>query len=76
MQKENLLKVLSKFKEKIKVNIDDFEDEIFEDVKFLIKNEILFYDVVNGVIKPTSIKNGMLLKRLFNLHHQPLWWRC
>ncbi|AEF97206.1 ATP-binding protein [Methanotorris igneus] len=54
-RKENLLKVLSKFKEKIKVNIDDFEDEIFEDVKFLIKNEILFYDVVNGVIKPTSI---------------------
>jgi len=38
------------------LKIDDFEDEIFEEVKFLIKNEILFYDVVNGIIKPTSIK--------------------
>ncbi|AEF95706.1 ATP-binding protein [Methanotorris igneus] len=63
-RKENLLKVLSKFKEKIKVNIDDFEDEIFEDVKFLIKNEILFYDVVNGIIKPTSIKKWYAIKEV------------
>ncbi len=63
-RKENLLKVLSKFKEKIKVNIDDFEDEIFEDVKFLIKNEILFYDLVNGVIKPTSVKKWYAIREL------------
>ncbi|AIJ05796.1 ATPase [Methanocaldococcus bathoardescens] len=54
-RKENLLKVLSKFDDKIKVSIDNFEDEIFDDVKFLIENEILFYDVINGIIKPTSI---------------------
>ena len=54
-RKENLLKVLSKFDDKIKVSIDNFEDEIFDEVKFLIENEILFYDVINGIIKPTSI---------------------
>jgi AAA+ ATPase superfamily predicted ATPase len=54
-KKERLLKVLSKFKEEIGVDINNIEDEIFEDVKFLIKNEVLFYDVINGIIKPTSI---------------------
>ncbi|AIJ05152.1 ATPase [Methanocaldococcus bathoardescens] len=61
-KKENLLKVLSKFKEKIEVDINNIEDEIFEDVKFLIKNEVLFYDVINGIIKPTSIIEWYAIK--------------
>jgi AAA+ ATPase superfamily predicted ATPase len=63
-RKENLLKVLGRFKDKIKININDFEDEIFEDVKFLIKNEILFYDVVNGIIKPTSVKKWYAIREV------------
>ena len=63
-RKENLLKVLSKFDDKIKVSIDNFEDEIFDDVKFLIENEILFYDVVNGIIKPTSIIEWEAIKEV------------
>ncbi|AIJ04949.1 ATPase [Methanocaldococcus bathoardescens] len=64
-RKKNLLKVLSKFKDKIKVDIEEFEDEIFDDVKFLIENEILFYDVINGIIKPTSVKKWFAIKNVF-----------
>ncbi|XRO77113.1 ATP-binding protein [Methanocaldococcus sp. 10A] len=67
-RKENLLKVLYKFKNKISLEIDDFEDEIFEDVKFLINNEILFYDVINGIIKPTSIIEWYAIKELVKRH--------
>ncbi|WP_456420038.1 ATP-binding protein, partial [Methanocaldococcus infernus] len=63
-RKENLLRVLNKFKNSIKVSIGNFEDEIFEDTKFLIKNEILFYDIINGIIKPTSIKKWYAIKKL------------
>ncbi|WP_423792055.1 ATP-binding protein [Methanocaldococcus indicus] len=63
-RKENLLKILSKFNNKIKVSIDNFEDEIFDDVKFLIENEILFYDVINGIIKPTSIIEWWAIKEV------------
>ncbi|ADC69399.1 ATPase [Methanocaldococcus sp. FS406-22] len=63
-RKENLLKVLSKFDNKIKVDIDNFEDEIFDEVKFLIENEILFYDVINGIIKPTSIIEWYAIKEI------------
>jgi len=33
-------------------------------IKFLIDNEILFYDVVNGIIKPTSIKKWYAIKEI------------
>jgi hypothetical protein len=30
----------------------------------LIENEILFYDVVNGIIKPSSIKKWYAIKEI------------
>ena len=66
-KKERLSKVLSKFKEKIEVDINNIEDEIFEDVKFLIKNEVLFYDVVNGIIKPISIIEWEAIKKVLEV---------
>lgn len=32
--------------------------------KFLIKNEILFYDVINGIIKPTSVKKWYAIREI------------
>ena len=55
-KKDEILKILSKFKDSIKIKNDDIEDELFETLKILIESEILFYDVVNGIVKPTSIK--------------------
>ncbi|ACX72850.1 ATPase [Methanocaldococcus vulcanius M7] len=48
--------ILGKFKDNIKVN--DYEiikRDLIKEFKFLVENEILFYDVINGIIKPTSI---------------------
>ena len=66
-KKEELLKILSKFKNNITLKNDELEDELFEGVKILIENEILFYDVINGIIKPTPIKNGMPYERSYKL---------
>ncbi len=55
-KKIGLLKVLSKFENNVKLKNDELEDELFEEAKILIENEVLFYDVINGIIKPMSIK--------------------
>ncbi|CAB3287632.1 Exodeoxyribonuclease V beta chain [Methanocaldococcus lauensis] len=48
---ENLEKALKLFEDKIKVDINDIiKNNLMDEVKFLIKNEILFYDVINGII--------------------------
>jgi len=56
LNEKELYKVLSKFEDKIKI---DYKKEVKKEemryLKFLIENEILFYDVINGIIKPTSI---------------------
>ncbi|XRO75080.1 ATP-binding protein [Methanocaldococcus sp. 28A] len=61
-KKDEILKILSKFKDNIKIKNDEIEDELFETLKILIENEILFYDVINGIIKPTSIKKWFAIK--------------
>ena len=54
---ERLFKALELFEDMIKVDIKEI-------IKFLIKNEILFYDVINGIIKPTSIKKWYAIKEV------------
>ncbi len=51
-KKNEILKILSKFKDNIIVKNEEIEDELFETLKILIESEILFYDVINGVINP------------------------
>ena len=56
LNEEGIYKVLSKFRDNIKIDYKkDVKKEEMKYIKFLIENEILFYDVVNGIIKPTSI---------------------
>jgi AAA+ ATPase superfamily predicted ATPase len=53
---ERLVNALKLFKDKIKVGIKEIiQNNLMDEVKFLIENEVLFYDVINGVVKPTSI---------------------
>ncbi|EHP86150.1 ATP-binding protein [Methanotorris formicicus] len=60
-----IYKVLSKFKDRIKI---DYKKEIkkleMKYLKFLIENEILFYDVINGIIKPTSIIEWFAIREI------------
>ena len=63
-KKDEILKILSKFKDSIKIKNDDIEDELFETLKILIESEILFYDVVNEIIKPTSIKKWYAIREI------------
>jgi len=63
-KKDEILKILSKFKDSIKIKNDDIEDELFETLKILIENEILFYDVLNGIVKPTSIKKWYAIREI------------
>ncbi|WP_423793429.1 ATP-binding protein [Methanocaldococcus indicus] len=56
LDENKIYEILNKFRDKIKV--EDYEiikRELIKEFKFLVENEILFYDVVNGIIKPTSI---------------------
>ncbi|AIJ05232.1 ATPase [Methanocaldococcus bathoardescens] len=56
LNEEEIYKVLSKFRNEIKIDYKkDVKKEEMKYIKFLIENEILFYDVINGIIKPTSI---------------------
>ena len=67
LNEEEIYKVLSKFKDKIKINYKkDVKKEEMRYIKFLIENEILFYDVVNGIIKPTSIKKWYAIKEILD----------
>ncbi|CAB3290102.1 protein of unknown function [Methanocaldococcus lauensis] len=53
------------FEDKIKVDIKEIiKNNLMDEVKFLIKNEILFYDVINDIIKPTSIKKWYAIKEI------------
>ena len=53
---KRLVNALKLFKDKIKVGIKEIiQNNLMDEVKFLIENEVLFYDVINGVVKPTSI---------------------
>ena len=62
---ERLFKALELFEDRIKVDIKEIiKNNLMDEVKFLIKNEILFYDVVNGIIKPTSIKKWYAIKEV------------
>jgi AAA+ ATPase superfamily predicted ATPase len=63
-KKDEILKILSKFRESIKIKNEDIEDELFETLKILIENEILFYDVVNGIIKPISVKKWYAIREI------------
>ena len=68
-KKEELLKILSKFKNNITLKNDELEDELFEGVKILIENEILFYDVINSIIKPTSIKKWHAIREILQVYN-------
>ncbi len=62
---ERLFKALELFEDMIKVDIKEIiKNNLMDEVKFLIKNEILFYDVINGIIKPTSIKKWYAIKEV------------
>jgi len=67
LNEEEIYKVLSKFKDKIKINYKkDVKKEEMKYIKFLIENEILFYDVINGIIKPTSVKKWYAIKEILD----------
>jgi len=60
-----VIEVLKLFNDKLKVPTDDIiDDKFIKEVEFLIKNEILFYDILNSVIKPTSIIEWEAIKEL------------
>ncbi|WP_457611703.1 ATP-binding protein [Methanocaldococcus sp.] len=65
VEEEKIYNILNKFRDKITL---DYKKEINKEeikyIKFLINNEILFYDVVNGIIKPTSIKKWYAIREL------------
>ena len=69
-KKDEILKILSKFRESIKIKNEDIEDELFETLKILIENEILFYDVVNGIIKPISVKKWYAIREVVKEHRE------
>jgi AAA+ ATPase superfamily predicted ATPase len=62
---KRLVNALKLFEDKIKIDIKEvIRDNLMDEVKFLIKNEILFYDVVNGIIKPTSVKKWSAIREV------------
>ncbi|AEF96722.1 ATP-binding protein [Methanotorris igneus] len=65
IEEERILNALKKFKDKIKISyVKDVKKEEFSVFKYLIENEILFYDVVNGIIKPHSLKKIYAIRRI------------
>ncbi|WP_423792054.1 ATP-binding protein [Methanocaldococcus indicus] len=65
LDENKIYEILNKFRDKIKV--EDYEiikRELIKEFKFLVENEILFYDVVNGIIKPTSIIEWHAIKEV------------
>ncbi|XRO75093.1 ATP-binding protein [Methanocaldococcus sp. 28A] len=58
-------KILSMFKNNIMVkDYEIIKKEYIKEFKFLVENEILFYDVINGIIKPTSIIEWFAIKEI------------
>ncbi len=65
LDEKEIYKILSKFKDNIKINYKkEVKKEEMKYIKFLIENEILFYDVINSIIKPTSIIEWEAIKEL------------
>jgi AAA+ ATPase superfamily predicted ATPase len=65
LDEDKIYEVLSKFKDKIKISYHkEVTKEEMKYIKFLIENEILFYDVINGIIKPTSIIEWEAIKEV------------
>jgi hypothetical protein len=65
LDEDNIHEILSKFKDNIKVkDYEIIKRELIKESKFLIENEILFYDVINGIIKPTSIIEWYAIKEI------------
>ncbi len=65
LNEDEIYNILSKLKDNIKV---DYKKEVKKEemkyIKFLIEREVLFYDVVNGIIKPTSLKKWYAIKEI------------
>jgi len=56
LDESKIYEILNRFKDSLKVrDYEIIKRELIKEFKFLVENEILFYDVVNGIIKPTSI---------------------
>jgi AAA+ ATPase superfamily predicted ATPase len=64
LDEDRIYGVLSKFKDTIKIPYDEVTKEEMKYIKFLIENEILFYDVINGVIKPISVKKWYAIREI------------
>ena len=47
-----------------RAGLDDTTRDLIKEFKFLVENEILFYDVINGIIKPTSIIEWYAIKEI------------
>ncbi|EHP88296.1 ATP-binding protein [Methanotorris formicicus] len=65
LDENKINEILNKFKNNIKVrDYEIIKRDLIKEVKFLIENEILFYDVINGIIKPTSIIEWYAIKEV------------
>jgi hypothetical protein len=66
-KKKEILNVLSLFKNKMIINSREIDDSIFETIKLLIGREILFYDMINGIVKPTSLIEWEAIKKFLEI---------
>jgi AAA+ ATPase superfamily predicted ATPase len=65
LDENKIYEILMKFKDNIKVkDYEVIKRELIKEFKFLVENEILFYDVVNGIVKPTSIIEWVAIKEV------------
>ena len=70
LDEKELYNILSKFKDKIKISYKmEVKKEETKYIKFLIENEILFYDVINGIIKPTSIIEWHAIREILQVYN-------
>jgi AAA+ ATPase superfamily predicted ATPase len=65
LDENKIYEILNKFKDNIKVkDYEIIKRDLIKEFKFLVENEILFYDVINGIIKPTSIIEWHAIKEV------------
>jgi AAA+ ATPase superfamily predicted ATPase len=70
LDEKEIYKILSKFKDNIRINYKkEVKKEEMKYIKFLIENEVLFYDVINSIIKPTSIIEWEAIKELLKVYN-------